>query len=555
MIAAFDPAACASTAWQVAPDLPLRLVVICGLMGLAGWSDAQRYFPGKRAFFWLNMVLGLWLAGTTTEHAAVDAGCKVTVALLSWPIALLQTPLWALFLVQYANGETRPLPVRRWLPVAAMIAALSALVLSNGAHSLFYTTDTQMGPPILGLPRMRYGYGPLYFLAPAWGYAWLVLAALAIVRAVRECAPEDRRQWLTFLVMMLVPWAANAAYLGFGVRLFGGDPTGLSFAVAVVGFGWLIRSSSLLKVVPMSRRLLFSALPDPVLVLDSLNRVVDCNSAGHRLAGAELPNGLPLAEWPVFGPALAELLARDDRGDGTLVLSAAKLVLDVKTRNMGNGVRRIGRLLQLRDVTDRHQAQSRLTSALADRDEQLRQVALLEAELRDQTLRDPLTGLHNRRALVQHFAGAVQSTAGAVPDRPLTLALLDIDHFKQVNDSFGHAAGDAVLQALGRAFTEGLRTSDGVYRIGGEEFALLMPDADGPQALQRLQALRLHIATQALVPDQRRVTFSAGVATCQSGQCTLDDLLRRADSALYRAKHDGRDRDVLSGDDGRPEPP
>ncbi|MEK8051406.1 diguanylate cyclase [Ideonella sp. DXS22W] len=543
MTPALDPAACMATAWQVAPDLPLRLVVVAALAAVAGWADAQRYFPGKRAFFWLNTVLVLWIAGTTAEHAAVAAECKATVALLCWPFIMTLPVLWSLFLQRYVSADTQP---PRTSVVTATVLALALQVLgafSNGWHGGFYGAGSALGPAVLGLPRMRYQYGPLFVLAAVWGYAWLVRATVVIARAVHDCAPEDRPLWLAFLVMMAVPWAANVAYVLFGLRLLGGDPTPLSFAVGAVGFGWLIRNSSLLRVVPMSRRLLFTALPDPVLVLDSLNRVIDCNRAGERLAGQAVPRGVPLPQFPVAGAALTELLARAPHGEGTVVIDQPPLVLDVRATDIGGDGQRIGRMLQLRDVTERHRTQTRLAAALAQRDSQLAQVAQLEAELREQTLRDPLTGLHNRRALGQRFAHERQHQQATA--QPLTLVLLDVDHFKRVNDSHGHAMGDAVLQALGGVLTEGLRASDSVFRIGGEEFALLLPGADATQALLRVQALRERAAALDVPPDDGRVRFSAGIATCERGTLSLDDLLRRADAALYLAKAGGRNRSEL----------
>jgi diguanylate cyclase (GGDEF)-like protein len=381
-------------------------------------------------------------------------------------------------------------------------------------------------------------------VAAAWGYAWLLAATVIVLQAIRQAPPEDRVQWLTFLLMMLVPWASNVAYIAFGVRLFGGDPTPLSFAIAVVGFGWLIRSNSLFKVVPLSRRLLFIALPDPVLVLDSLGRVMDCNLAGRRLAGREMPRGQPLADWPVFGAALAAVLAQRADSPALLVLDGPERFFEVRVSDVGEGDRRIGRLVQLRDVTAQHLAQARIAGTLAERDAQLRQVAELEAELREQAMRDPLTGLYNRRALVQRFEQELlhQRATG----QSLTLVLIDIDHFKRINDSFGHATGDAVLRAVATTMLDGVRTSDAVFRVGGEEFALLLPNADALQATLRVQGLRQGLQTLALPVLDGSVTFSAGIVACQPHDDTLDSLLRRADDALYEAKAGGRNRSVVA---------
>ena len=551
MTPSLDPAACLATTWQIAPDLGLRLAVITGLAVLAGWSDAQRYFPGKRAFFWLNVALALWIASTTAEHAAVDPACKATIALLSWPGIVLLPPVWTLFLQQYVSSETRPPRRRRVAWVAAGIAVLTAAALSNGRHGRFYGPGTTLGAPVLGLPRMRYEYGVFFYLAAAWAYAWLLSATAIVLKAIRQTTPEDRMQWLTFLVMMLVPWASNIAYVAFGVRLFGGDPTPLAFAIAVVGFGWLIRSSSLFKVVPLSRRLLFVALPDPVLVLDSLGRVMDCNVAGRRLAGRDVPRGQPLQDWPVFGAPLAALLAQRNADPATLLLDSPALEFEVRVSEVGEGDRRIGSLVQLRDVTAQHHAQTRIAGTLAERDEQLRQVAQLEAELREQAMRDPLTGLYNRRALVQRFEAERQHQR--VTGQSLTLVLIDIDHFKRINDRFGHATGDAVLVAVAATLREGVRTSDAVFRIGGEEFALLLPNADALQATLRVQGLRQGLQALALPLVGAGVTFSAGIAACEAGDDMLDPLLRRADEALYLAKAGGRNRSMVApGADNEP---
>ncbi len=165
MMPALDPAACLATAWQIAPDLGLRLAVMTGLAVLAGWSNAQRHFPGKRMFFWLITVLALWIACTTAEHAAVDAACKTTIALLAWPGIALQPALWALFLHQYVNSETRGPSALVVGSVALGVGLLSLGAWTNGLHGLFYGPTTALGPPVLGLPRMRYDYGVLFFAA------------------------------------------------------------------------------------------------------------------------------------------------------------------------------------------------------------------------------------------------------------------------------------------------------------------------------------------------------------------------------------------------------
>jgi diguanylate cyclase (GGDEF)-like protein len=221
---------------------------------------------------------------------------------------------------------------------------------------------------------------------------------------------------------------------------------------------------------------------------------------------------------------------------------------ELRVRAIGQAPRQIGQLLQLRDVTERQQAQERMVQTLAERNAQLSRVASLQRELREQALRDPLTGLYNRRALAERFAQ--ESAHQRATGQPLALAVLDIDHFKQVNDTHGHAAGDQVLCGLARELREALRASDTVFRTGGEEFALLLPGADAESALRRVEALRERVAAADLGLPEHRVSFSAGVAAVGPGLEMLDALLKAADRALYAAKAGGRNRSVLAAAPG-----
>jgi diguanylate cyclase (GGDEF)-like protein len=153
---------------------------------------------------------------------------------------------------------------------------------------------------------------------------------------------------------------------------------------------------------------------------------------------------------------------------------------------------------------------------------------------------DALTGLANRRFILTQLAGAV--SAGRRHGRALSVAIVDIDHFKRVNDEHGHAAGDAVLAAVAHAMREHIRAEDQLGRLGGEEFLALLPDVDAAAAAAAAEKLRAHIASMTVAHDgsDLAVTISAGWATWE-GEAP-DELLRRADDALYEAKRAGRDR-------------
>lgn len=165
---------------------------------------------------------------------------------------------------------------------------------------------------------------------------------------------------------------------------------------------------------------------------------------------------------------------------------------------------------------------------------------LLYGELRALARIDPLTGTHRR------WYGDTRLMELVDGGRVVSVAMVDVDHFKRVNDGFGHAAGDAVLAAVGRCLTNGLRTGDLVARFGGEEFLVILPDTGPDGAL--LVAERLRAAIAALADLAMPVTVSIGLASCSQDE-TAAALVARADKALYQAKNTGRNRVLRAGDD------
>jgi diguanylate cyclase (GGDEF)-like protein len=165
------------------------------------------------------------------------------------------------------------------------------------------------------------------------------------------------------------------------------------------------------------------------------------------------------------------------------------------------------------------------------------------ARLQVQAEADPLTGAGNRRLMQRELDRVLRATAPT--DSGGVLAVLDLDHFKQVNDAHGHEAGDRVLVRLVALLEQRLRKLDGVFRLGGEEFVLLLPGTTLAQATPRLFALQAEL-NRGLAGLPGAVTVSIGAAEHQPGE-GWSQWLGRADAALYRAKQAGRNRVVLSG--------
>jgi diguanylate cyclase (GGDEF)-like protein len=193
-------------------------------------------------------------------------------------------------------------------------------------------------------------------------------------------------------------------------------------------------------------------------------------------------------------------------------------------------------------VAERTRALNETLNKLEREVEERRQI---EVELRRLATRDPLTDLLNRRSFFEQ--AGMEWSRTLRHDTTISVLMVDIDHFKQINDSHGHAVGDSTLQEFALLCKRSLRTHDIVGRLGGEEFGILLPQSSSEAAglvanrlLRQIRDMTFEVAGK-----QIRFTISAGIAERQPDDATIDQLLLRADRALYAAKHAGRDQVVL----------
>jgi len=166
----------------------------------------------------------------------------------------------------------------------------------------------------------------------------------------------------------------------------------------------------------------------------------------------------------------------------------------------------------------------------------------------EMAMTDPLTGLHNRRYMERHLDTLMASLAANA--KSLAFLIIDVDHFKRVNDSYGHDVGDEILREFARRISDNIRGHDLACRFGGEEFVVIMPDTEVTMACTVAERLRASVECMPFpisrAPGGLNITVSIGIAGSEGAQDTPDALLRRADQALYRAKNAGRNRVVAA---------
>jgi diguanylate cyclase (GGDEF)-like protein len=345
-----------------------------------------------------------------------------------------------------------------------------------------------------------------------------------------------------------------------------GDPTLMTalfvFAAGSIGFGLFMRRVlqhlDPAAAVPERVRVAFDTLVEGITILDAEGRIMLTNQAFRSLrADVEIRDGIVLSAlgWQLADPD------SDPLHPWARAMNASQIVTSVGMR-VGDGDEardllvtcspiRDGRgevrgcLVSFADVTEVGRANTRLRGALSELERSRAEIEAKNLELQRAATRDPLTDCLNRRAFAE-MGEPVLARALGPHGRPAAALLLDIDHFKSVNDRFGHAVGDRVIRTVAATLREEMRPGDLVARHGGEEFAVLMPETGAGDAADVAERVRRRVAQRCLehLSDlpALQVTVSVGVSDSTLGVSTLDGLLDQADTALYRAKRGGRNR-------------
>jgi diguanylate cyclase (GGDEF)-like protein/PAS domain S-box-containing protein len=328
------------------------------------------------------------------------------------------------------------------------------------------------------------------------------------------------------------------------------DLTPISFTISIGLISLGIFRTHLLDLVPIARDMVMEHIPEMVFVLDAHNHVLDANNMAEKWLGRsrrEIIGHDPLEvfkEWPQL---LNRFLSTERTREEVQILGDPPLMLEVvitplyeeQTRELR------GRIILAYDITERKQLENELKNTNKILMGKFLEVEVLKEKLQEQAIRDPLTGVFNRRFLAESLDKGIPKAVRE--NTPVSIVMIDVDFFKDFNDSYGHKCGDFVLQDFAAFLTDNSRQGDIVCRYGGEEFVILMPNATQHDAYERAEAWRRNYTAKVIQYDGKslNMSFSAGVASFPSHGESGEAILQAADHALYHSKHKGRNKVTL----------
>lgn len=517
--------------------------MISGALAYQVWQRPSA--PGKTFFALMMVAVAGYALAAALESAAIARSIKVFWSTLEYVGSGSVIVCFLLFAMAFTAPRRTISPCTIGLLCLPPVLNVG-LVATNSWHGLVWTGFL---PSARSSNTLVYLHGPGFTWVMMCVYAYVLAGSFLLVRAAWR-SPRLHRQQTGFVVAGAVaPLIGSTLYLlglapaGWNLAPMSFMVTGLLSCVGVFRF-------RLFDLVPVARDLLVEQMPDGVLLLDINHRIVDINPAAQTLIeAASLEMGqqievLLLERWPGVGGLLGETL--HERTE--IVMDAeSHRCLELRLSLLRDRRGRLtGRLLLLRDITQRYQVERELRRVNEQLQSHLLEIEVLHATLQEQAIRDGLTQIFNRRYFEETLPRELhRATRG---DYPVSVILLDIDYFKRINDTFGHKGGDRVLKAFGELLLSETRAGDMACRYGGEEFALAFPGMSLEDAQQRAEKIRTRFQERSVVvgKDEIWATVSGGVAMFPLHGKTSDELMQAADKALYAAKEDGRNRIYLA---------
>jgi diguanylate cyclase (GGDEF)-like protein len=518
--------------------------VVSGCVAFTAWLRRE-LAPATRPFTGLMVAIAAYAAA-----AAIGAASARPEGIVFWVTmeAVCSSIVTALFFSFTLHFTHRGYWLNRWRRgvIWTMPLLNAGLALSNPWHRLVWTSFT---PVASG--QVIFHQGPGYLWLAAWFYIYVLTGSLLVARLAMESPSIYRQQAITVIASTAPPLISGTLHVLDLV------PPGVSLLPISFLFTGLIYFTSLLRfrlfdVLPIARDTLIENMAESVLVIDNEGRVIDLNPAARQFAQRISSDSFWETLPPLLGLPIEQVLDRwpsllrhcqSARDTEVLITIAQQPPLHINLHLKILGDRQpTGKLIVIRDVSAHYQAELELKQINQVLESRLLENEALQDQLKEQAIRDGLTGLCNRR----YFEEALQAefVKAQRANMPLAIILVDIDHFKRVNDTYGHQAGDCVLQVFANVIREHIRTSDIACRYGGEEFILAMPGMSLAEAYQRAEAVRMALRETIIQFKECEicVTISGGVGALPEYSGNPDGLVMIIDKALYRAKAAGRDR-------------
>ncbi len=482
--------------------------------GLASIHLFRKNDRVARYFSILTLCIGIYSLGYAMEiYSNTFSGMAFWNSIQYIGIPFLPS-IWLLFAFEY-NGK--PLPLKMKIPILLLSVLMMIFRYTSDDNHLYYlslSVSTNGYFPILFIQK-----GPMYWVQTLFFTSSVIIANYLYYASYRKSSGSIRIQSQLMLVASFFPWISALLDL-LNIAPMHLDYTPLGLTVSMIIFLIAYYRYQFLNIKPLAKDHFFQSTQDGILVMDKNYSIIDFNPSAASLftvldQHAIGKNVQLLSKYN----GLVKLIHQGEEAQYDMVESKGSY--KVTTVNLFEKNQHVvGYMTTLVDIT--------------------KYVDMMN-ELNYLAFRDGLTGVYNRRHFVSLGSSIVEESQHH--HLPLSIMIFDLDHFKQVNDQYGHKAGDEVLKKVADICRNTLRTEDVLARYGGEEFVVLFPNTPLEEAQIIAQQLLINIESAEIMDEGRKINITASFGIMGVDAVTddtLDDFLIHADRALYLAKSEGR---------------
>lgn len=490
------------------------------LLALAAFK--KKNSPAVLAFTGLMLSCAVYSIGYGIELSSQNlSGMLIAAKIQYLGIPFIPT-FWILLSFEFTGFNFRNKKIFYGFLFAYSVV-LSASALTTEYHHLFYKDFSVDYSRII--PLFSFHRGPIYNVDMIYKNLALFTCTVLFARSLFKIQPYYRKQTFLMLLGSIIPWITYIIYL-LEINPWGLDLTSFALTVSALVFIYGLFNLQLFKIIPVARSSVFDGMKDAVIVFDTENQIIDFNPAAletiEKLSRESI--GRPACAVLDDYPDLLKFVSasRKEEFELSIVKNGKSMYFSCRLSPVIRKKTTIGKTVVINNIT--------------------KHIELLN-QLEKLASTDSLTGINNRRNFIELCKRELSKAKRY--SRPSSLIFMDIDHFKNVNDRFGHDAGDAALKNIVNLCLGSIRGSDIMGRLGGEEFALFLPDTDIHEAIILAEKLRCKIEANQIEYSSYNIamTSSFGVfGTRHVNQFDIDLFLKKADLALYIAKENGRNR-------------
>ncbi len=499
--------------------------LIISLLIMITWH--RRHNPAGRAFLIFMFCALVWTAAFTLEIAAQSLELKLFFCRVQF-VGIAFIPLaWLYLTLRYIGWER---PWRDWI-VLSIIPVITNILIWFVPYPNWFWQEPHLVVNAAPFTLMNYDYGAwFYFVHVPYSYLLLLAALMMLIRSIIKTHFIYRRQMIILVVALLLPIITDILYILGASPVAHYNYSTAVFSVSCLMIAWALFRYKFLDLLPMARDTVVENMEDGVIVLDLKERLVDLNPSARRFTGFstnDLGRSVLELDTDLLHCAFEKMKSTDNFRVEIITNSPEQLVYDTRCTLIKDRNGEIqGRIITIRDITEHHR---------------------LFKKIQEMAIHDELTGIFNRRYLFELGQQEANRIKRRKDDSSLSLIMMDLDNLKQINDTYGHAAGDQALITLTECCKKYLRPYDSFGRLGGDEFAFILPETTLEEAIT--VGKRVHNSIKQLQINTGQIiiylTASLGVVSSQElnlAEFDFAQLLARADELMYQAKKQGKNQ-------------